>query len=519
VIVGLGGDDTIDGKGGNDKICGGDGNDFLTGGGGNDQIDGGKGVLDIALFADSPGPVSADLQAGTASGDGNDTLAGVEGLVGSAYGDQLAGDKQLNLLAGISGDDTIDGRGGGDIVAFLTATGAVTANLATGSSSGAGEGTDSLSNVSGLAGSAYDDVLTGDGERNVILGRDGNDQLSGAGGNDVLWGGNGNDQVNGGDGLDALYGDPGNDTLDGGSGPYDVVSYALVPGPVDVDLTAGTATGAGSDTLANINSVDGSPAGDTLSGDGGANVISGLTGSDTIAGGAGSDILDGGPGTDSLDGGADTDTCTNGETVSNCEIGNSGVSAATPHLLKTLSSRLAAMSAAPPPAGTPPGAPSQAQSPLLNDDGEVQSATVECWLRFTDRNDYDITIGAPWTPHSLNGEFNEQEWFIPRIFSWDGTSWVPATNDTDGWGQWTYTYPGSVVTIITVPFGGPWFGTNGDPYATNQSWTVPNGYYYRIAGWVEWHNSAGQIEAHEYAWMDRVFGADSSGPWCYGPEP
>ena len=175
------------------------------------------------------------------------------------------------------------------------------------------------------------------------------------------------------------------------------------------------------------------------------------------------------------------------------------------------------MSSAPPAAGPPPGAASQAASPLLNDDSDVQSATVECWLRFGGSTTYDITIGAPWTPHPLSGQLAETEWFIPQIFRWDPgtTSWVPAT-DSGGWGQWTYTYPGSEAIILTVPFGGPWFGTNGDPYATNQSWTVPNGTYYRIAGWVEWHTAAGQVEAHAYNWMYSVFGADSTGPWCYG---
>ena len=49
----------------------------------------------------------------------------------------------------------------------------------------------------------------------------------------------------------------GNDTIDGGGGLQDIVVYWWARGPVTVDLTAGSATGEGTDTLAGIEWVGG----------------------------------------------------------------------------------------------------------------------------------------------------------------------------------------------------------------------------------------------------------------------
>jgi Ca2+-binding RTX toxin-like protein len=64
----------------------------------------------------------------------------------------------------------------------------------------ASDGTDTYSNMEGVIGSAFDDVINGSGL------------------NDVLRGGGGNDTINGGAGVDIITGGPGADTLTGGTG-------------------------------------------------------------------------------------------------------------------------------------------------------------------------------------------------------------------------------------------------------------------------------------------------------------
>jgi Ca2+-binding RTX toxin-like protein len=109
------------------------------------------------------------------------------------------------------------------------------------------------------------------------------------------------------------------------------------PGPVTASLVTGTASGDGHDSLTAIEQLDGSPFGDTFTGDSGNNGFNIFGGDDTVMAGAGDDwanggdgndslygeagneYLDGGDGVDSLDGGPDWDTCVNGETTINCE--------------------------------------------------------------------------------------------------------------------------------------------------------------------------------------------------------
>lgn len=67
-------------------------------------------------------------------------------------------------------------------------------------------------------GDAGDNVLEGDGNRDVMVGGDGHDTLRGFGNDDRLAGGNGNDECDGGDGNDRVLGGDGNDNLAGGTG-------------------------------------------------------------------------------------------------------------------------------------------------------------------------------------------------------------------------------------------------------------------------------------------------------------
>src|SRR4029450_13653937 len=128
--------------------------------GGSDALEGGAGD-DIVTFEDSPGPVTADLSLGTATGWGDDALSGFEAIVGTVFGDTLTGDAQGNAFAAGAGDDAIDGRGGIDQAAYFDAGGPVAADLQAGTVTG--WGTDTLLGIEDLTGSAFRDLLTGDG--------------------------------------------------------------------------------------------------------------------------------------------------------------------------------------------------------------------------------------------------------------------------------------------------------------------------------------------------------------------
>jgi Ca2+-binding RTX toxin-like protein len=226
------------------------------------------------------------------------------------------------------------------------------------------------------------DIFTGDDDTLKaifieVFGRGGNDILTAKGGKGTgdtvplsfvllgfrtltLNGGDGDDSLQGGDGDDFLVGGPGNDVIDGddntipgtsfcfgfnvniGTGEVDqgtsivlgdVVDYSGSTGPITLDLDPGelhpgTATGDGTDTIQNVEHVNGSPANDTLSGDNGNNAIYGNGGDDTIAGDAGSDCEFGGGGNDTFDENEGTSTAQGGTGTDNgadLMFGNAGL--------------------------------------------------------------------------------------------------------------------------------------------------------------------------------------------------
>jgi Ca2+-binding RTX toxin-like protein len=198
----------------------------------------------------------------------------VENLTGTTAGDTLIGNGAVNVLTGGSGADTLDGRlqddqlnGGADsdTASFAGAVPAVVVNLATGQATG--QGTDTLTDVQNAVGSNDADTLI--------------------------------DDPAAGNSLDGV----------GGS---DVASFALAPASVTASLETDVATGAGADSLPNVENLIGSPQGDNLTGDAGVNNLAGADGADTITAGLGSDDVFGGNGGDSLlvrDGVADDYDC------------------------------------------------------------------------------------------------------------------------------------------------------------------------------------------------------------------
>jgi Ca2+-binding RTX toxin-like protein len=135
------------------------------------------------------------------------------------------------------------------------------------------------------------DRVYGEDGDDFLIGNAGNDIIDGGTGNDTIWGGNGADTLFGGGGRDLIEGGFGADYIDGGFG-FDTASYETARAAVTVSLAIGgpQATGAGNDTLNDIEGLYGSRYADTLVGDGEANVLDGFVGADFMAGGAGDDL-------------------------------------------------------------------------------------------------------------------------------------------------------------------------------------------------------------------------------------
>ena len=357
VIEGGAGGDYLKGQEGDDTIRGGADNDTLYGGAGDDVLDGGEGT-DIVYYNESEAGVDVNLVDGTATGEGSDTLINIEKVSGSQYDDTIVGDGNDNSLYGQDGDDVLeggagndsllggagndvidagtgndsvyggagddvmDGGEGSDSVSFYYSENGVDVNLADGTATG--EGTDTLTNFENVTGSLHDDTITGDDNNNVIYAKDGDDTISGGAGNDSVYAGNGADVVDGGAGNDYLKGEAGDDTISGGTGDdtlyggtgddvmdggegTDTVNYYYSEAGVDVNLTDGTATGEGSDTLSNIENVTGSQHDDNITGDDQINVIRGYGGNDVVDAGAGNDTVYAGDGDDTVEGGTGND--------------------------------------------------------------------------------------------------------------------------------------------------------------------------------------------------------------------
>jgi len=190
----------------------------------------------------------------------------------------------------------------------------ITVDLQQNRATGTGYGTDTLSGLERIIGTAFGDTLTGDQGSNTFYGLGAVDTLDGAAGDDILDGGPGADSISGGAGIDA-------------------VSYLLARG-VTVDLARGTASNAGGgnhDSLREIENVTGSMGSDTIVGDAQDNAIRGLDGEDNLAGAAGSDTLIGGSQRDVANGGEGNDACDAEEEI-DCETEVPASSAAFGHL-------------------------------------------------------------------------------------------------------------------------------------------------------------------------------------------
>ena len=305
VLTGDNGANVLFGIGGNDELQGNGGDDQLEGGAGADRLGGGAGV-DILSYLLSDAGVTINLENGTAEGGDaqGDVITGFEIVVGSEHTDVLAGDDSANKLYGIGGDDELQGDDGDDFleggagadrqnggagvdwVSYLESDAGVTVNLSDNTASGGHAQGDVLTSIENIAGSLYQDVLTGDEGANELFGYEDDDELMGNDGDDVLEGGGGSDRLDGGRGTDTA-------------------SYKSSYIGVRVNLKESTLEGghAVGDVLTDIENIAGSVYKDVLVGDDGVNRLGGDEGDDELQGGSGNDQLFGNLGNDRLYGG------------------------------------------------------------------------------------------------------------------------------------------------------------------------------------------------------------------------
>ena len=222
-------------------------------------------------------------------GDANDNL-----LTGTPGADTLRGLAGNDRLQGLAGNDLLDGGSDFDRAVYTDATGGITVNLAAGTVSGPGVGTDTLVAIEGVVGSDFADTFnaTGFAGSTGMPGTPvGFNEFEGRGGNDTI-----------------------TSNVNGQGAELTRVSYVSATAAVIIDIAAGFAQGdasVGHDTLigSGFSSVWGSAFDDTISGSNNPNFTA-----EVFAGFAGNDLIDGRGGFDRVDYNVDPNT-TSGITV------------------------------------------------------------------------------------------------------------------------------------------------------------------------------------------------------------
>ncbi len=232
--------------------------------------------------SDTANRIDGNTGADTLNGNGgNDTLNGLDG------NDTLNGGNGNDALDGGAGNDVLNGGADTDTATYATATSAVTVSLLLATAQNTlGAGTDTLTGIENLIGSAFNDTLTGSTGDNTINGGGGADTINGREGVDTMAGGAGDDRYfvdNAGD-IVVETGNAGSDRV------FTTVNYTLGAGQTIEFLFAN----AGATAL-------------TLHGNELANNIQGNTGNDTLFGHDGNDILEGRGGIDDMTGGNGND--------------------------------------------------------------------------------------------------------------------------------------------------------------------------------------------------------------------
>jgi Ca2+-binding RTX toxin-like protein len=342
-IYGGEGADTIWGSLGADTIDGDDGGSYgtnsddtifaISSSDGSDVINGGQGY-DTADYSAINSAIKVTLNTSTAAtvtitGGDNDTIRNVENFIGGSGNDTITGDSAINYLNGGAGNDTLFGMGGADILTDTSGINTFVGGAGNDTISGTGNAGNSWLDYSldGINEGAYTDLTYGL-IQNVSTNRGSDlitaiDNITGSAYNDVFYGNNNVNTILGGDGNDTIEGYGGNDTLDGGAGTSDTLRYyhenkinvTLADGGADttVQVWNGSNWTAHNDLIRNFENIEGSNSSssslnsDTISGNSSNNTIWGYAGNDSLYGGGGADYIDGGSDNDTIAGGDGAD--------------------------------------------------------------------------------------------------------------------------------------------------------------------------------------------------------------------
>lgn len=228
----------------------------------------------------------------TGTGSAQDNLivggAGNDILIGMGGDDRLEGGEGADTFRGGSANDQFIGGGGLDTADYSTAGARVVVSIANSRTSDDGDGgVDTFEGVENANGSAFNDVLIGNGGANVLSGGIGADTLAGLAGNDVLIGGGGApNQMQGGLGDDRYVMTAAGDTLIELAGEgADTVETTVAAYVLRSHFENLTYTGAGAFTGT------GNTQNNVLTGAAGADTFTGLQGDDTIYGNNGVDTV------------------------------------------------------------------------------------------------------------------------------------------------------------------------------------------------------------------------------------
>jgi len=372
-IYAAGGNDTLTGGNGDDTLQGGAGNDLLSGALGHDSLSGEEGADTLSGEAGDDTLRGGEGNDSLRGGEGNDELFGNQGddvLDGGSGDDYLDGQFGADTLFGGDGSDrfrldnenavanqVVDGGTGRDTVDYGHIQSAVTIDLAAGTATGDGIGSDTLTSIERVVTTQFNDTVYGsdrDDEWEIFVMGTGDDWADGRGGNDFIANGQAENSVTvdlsankvyggalgtdtifnfegvgGSNYSDTLIGDDGDnvflpddqlgrshmnnylvggvDTVDGGLG-VDGVSYSntyfqgneLTGIQVDLALGQLIDPAGNQDVLISIENAVGTSSSDTFRGDAGNNKFEGLDGDDQFYAGAGQDTVFGGEGADTL---------------------------------------------------------------------------------------------------------------------------------------------------------------------------------------------------------------------------
>lgn len=299
-----------------ENVIGGSGNDILIANLASNVLNGGAGN-DTASWVGHTGFSGVVVSLAVVGPQTNgDTLLSIENLTGSKGPDTLTGDASANILiggdggdrlyggagndrlisgnglgidylAGGEGDDYLEGGATPDVADYTQAARGVRVDLSlSGAQDTGGAGIDTLISLEWIHGSAFDDILTGNGANNRLFGFLGNDVLHGGASGDDLFGNEGNDYLDGGAGDDKLEGGIGDDVYVVDSAA-DVITEAVGGGIDEIRTALATFSLA---PLSTIEWISGYGAVDQqLTGNGGNNRIDGGGGADLMTGGLGDD--------------------------------------------------------------------------------------------------------------------------------------------------------------------------------------------------------------------------------------